>query len=437
MLLKKVLILLSAFCVLGSVVSAQQLPQIKVRLEGKTLTGHRDVFEQDGKSYKMVNWRIRVPLSNPATTIGDLDIEETAVKILDTVTVYDYSSHLQVLVFDLPNLNPILHYKFDDSLVTMTDQSTEYEVQDFTKKIDMVNLLIRKNKLYASSGKLLWKDKNPLSIHKAYFQNNRLVVELTKFVISVPYMQFNRYTGKLIRKGDGCSNEFVGSGYSFLVEDDFFVISLGKKLQVLDLSGKEIYRQTLDFSPNHTAYVKNYFISYYSFELVSDYQIKNYTKNLALLDNELGVLWQSDAIYLLGESESHISGNTLVMDFCRSGARPVCGPHGISMDSGKPMWKEEADYIYSDEKSILLKPSVNFPIDEARITDDFFNPTFFVIDSTSGDRKKLRVEIPPRENCGFPDESQNFDNAYTADQDFLYIKRKDKCGEFIFTTRWH
>jgi hypothetical protein len=169
---------------------------------------------------------------------------------------------------------------------------------------------------------------------------------------------------------------------------------------------------------------------------VSDYQTKIYKKNLALLDNELGVRWQSDAIYYLGESKLRISGNTLVMDFCRGGARTVCGPHGISMNFGKPMWEEEADYIYSDEKFILLKPSFNFPIDEARISDDFFNPTFFVFDSTSGDRKKLRIEIPPRENCGFPYESQNFDNAYTADQDFLYIKRKDACGEFTFTTRW-
>jgi hypothetical protein len=437
MLLKKIFMLLSMFCILSGMAFARQLPQIKVSLEGEMLTGYREAFEQDGVSYRAVNWHVKVPLSNPATTLGDLDLEETATKVLDTVMVYDYSSHLQVLVFDLPNLNPILHYKFDDSLITMTDQSTEYEVEDFTKKIDKVNLLIRKNKLYASSGKLLWKDKNPLSIHKAYFQNNRLVVELTEFVISVPYMQFNRYTGKLSREGNGYSNEFVGSGYSFLVEDDFFVISLGKKIQVINFSGKQIYRQTLDFSPNHTAYVKNYFISYYGFGSVGDYQIKNYKKNLALMDKKLTVVWQSNANYHLGESELHISGNTLVMDFCRSGARTICGPHGISMNSGKPMWEEEADYIYSDEKSILLKPSVHFPIDEARISDDFFNPIFFVFDSTSGDRKKLRVEIPPRENCGFPDESQNFDNAYTADQDFLHIKRKDKCGEFIFTVLWH
>jgi hypothetical protein len=137
MSLMKVFILLISFFLLGGVVSARKVPQIKVRLEGKTLTGSRDAFEQDGVSYRAVNWRVKVPLSNPATTLRDLDIEETAVKILDTVTVYDYSSHLQVLVFDLPNLNPILHYKFDDSLVTMTDQSTEYEVQDFTKKIDI------------------------------------------------------------------------------------------------------------------------------------------------------------------------------------------------------------------------------------------------------------------------------------------------------------
>jgi hypothetical protein len=436
MLLKKVLILLSAFCVLGSVVSAQKLPQIKVRLEGKTLTGHRDAFEQDGVSYRIVDWRVKIPLSNPATTLGDLDLEENAIKVLDTVTVYDYSSHLQVLVFDLPNLNSILHYKFDDSLVTMTDQSTEYEVQDFTKKIDTVNLLIRKNKLYSSAGKLLWKDKNPLSIHKAYFQNNRLVVELTEFVVSVPYIQFDRFTGKPIRKGNGYSNEFVGSGYSFLIEDDFFVISLGRQVQILDFLGKQIYRQTLDFAPSHTAYVKNYFISYYSFEFVSDYQFKNYKKNLALMDNKLGVLWQSDSIYYLGESELHISGNILVIDFCRSGAYIYCVSSVMNINSGELSWRGNAYHIYGDEKSILLKRILSGFPNELEQSDETENPIFFVVDATSGEQNKLRVEIPFRENCGAPDQPSDFYSQYIVDQDLLQIKRKDACGEFTFTTRW-
>jgi hypothetical protein len=436
MLLKKVLILLSAFCVLGSVVSAQKLPQIKVRLEGKTLTGHRDAFEQDGVSYRVVDWRVKTPLSNPVTTLGDLDLEENAIRVLDTVTVYDYSSHLQVLVFDLPNLKPILHYKFDDSFVTMTDQSTEYKVQDFTKKIDTINLLIRKNKLYSSAGKLLWKDKNPLSIHKAYFQNNRLVVELTEFVISVPYIQFDRYTGKSIRKGNGYSNGFVGSGYSFLIEDDFFVISLGKQVRILDFLGKQIHRQTLDFAPNHTAYVKNYFIFYYSLEFVSDFQIISYEKNFALLDKKLKILWQNNTIGDLSESKIAISGNILVIDFCRSGAYIYCVSSVMNINSGKLSWRGNAYHIYGDEKSILLKGILSGFPNELEQSDEIETPSFFVVDATSGEQNKLRVEIPFRENCGAPDQPSDFYSQYTADQDFLHIKRKDACGEFTVTTRW-